>query len=285
VCTKTLQAGGNVQTFVDSLTAGQVGCLRGGSYSGAVTINNPGVTLQSTPGERASITSAGTFTVQPAASGVKVDGLNIAGTAANTLTVRWYGDNGTLTRTDVSNNHTGTTCLFVGGSNHTTLNLHVTLSKIHACGALNNTLNHGVYAGESNGLVMTDDLVYDVGSYAIQLYPQNQNTTLSHLVIDGGTPSVRGGVVIDTDGSVQPTGERVDHSVISYAAQTAGIVARAGSTTATSNCFWQNAGGTISPATGVTQSGNVTADPAFANRTARDYRLGLELRVPRGGRV
>src|SRR3712207_1636152 len=67
------------QKLVDSLAAGQVGCLRAGTYAGDknLFVRKAGITLTSAPNQRATIKSR--VTVQQGSNGVTVSGLRLEG--------------------------------------------------------------------------------------------------------------------------------------------------------------------------------------------------------------
>jgi hypothetical protein len=267
-CTKTLAAGGSVQTFVNSLSTGDVGCLHGGSYSSNFSITNSGFTLTSYPGETATINASSQ--IELSGSNLTISKLKIVGSSG--LTIRVYGDNIVINGNDITNNHNGMSCIIVGGSTIMTHNLTVTGNTIHGCGGAGSTLDHGIYASHFIGMTVTDNLFYNNSGYSIQLYPEATGAIVTHNVIDGGPPSTRGGIVVDAS----PTSDNhdIERNIIAYTVS-GGIVDKSGTgNQANYNCFFSNSSGNIGGGGSISQIGNITADPMFVNRAAGNYRLG-----------
>lgn len=254
--------------LASSLSTGQVGCLRTGSYSGDVTLKADRSTLRSAPGQRATLNLA-MLSVPAGADDVTVSDLNIVGDGTQ-LTTRLTGHRFTFTRNDVTNRNRGRdrigSCILVADAAAVTSGGRITLNRIHGCGTLGSNYGHGIYTQNVNGLLIEDNVIRGVGSYAIQLYPVASNVTVRHNVVDGGLRATRGGIVIDGRGH----NHRVERNVLAYSA-TGAITARVGSGHASvSNCFWSNP----SNASGrITETGGITSNPGFTNRSAGDYRL------------
>lgn len=254
--------------LASSLSSGQVGCLRTGSYSGNVTVGASSATLRSAPGERATL-NLDTLTIPSGATGVTISDLNIVGNS-NALTTRLVGDRFVFTRNDITNKNGGRdaigSCILVAESSTPTRGGAITQNKIHECGAIGSNYGHGIYTQNVDGLLIEDNVIRGVGSYAIQLYPKAANVTVRHNVIDGGLGSIRGAIIIDGAGS----NHRVEQNVIAYT-QVGAVQARVGSGhSSVNNCYFSNP----SNASGnITSSGDITSDPGFANRAASDYRL------------
>lgn len=263
-----------VQKLVGSLSAGQAGCLAAGTYTGNVTLARSSTTLRSVPGVRATL-SLSTLTIPAGANDVTVSDLNIVG-GGGALTMRPIGSRFTITRNDITNRHQGLSCILVGSQADKSLSGTVSRNRIHHCGQVGSTLDHGVYAqnfGRSAstvpGLTVEDNVFHSMGAYSVQLYPNGVGALVQRNVMDGGSPSTRGGVVIDGGTA---SGHRIERNII-VGTRTGGIVQRTGSGhTAKDNCFFQNGGADVS-GSGITRSGNLNADPRFVNRSAGDYRL------------
>ena len=77
----------SVQRLADSLTPGQTGCLRGGTYSeDQVTLSIPGTTLRSYPGERAGLVGRLRVTGdRVGVVGLELDGRNSANLPSPTI--------------------------------------------------------------------------------------------------------------------------------------------------------------------------------------------------------
>ncbi len=81
--------------------------------------------------------------------------------------------------------------------------------------------------------------------------------------------SSRGGLVIDGDNGDQHV---IEHNILAHTNFDAAIIQRTGSGhEANYNCFYDNSASVSGSE--ITQTGNVTADPNFASRSGRDYRL------------
>jgi hypothetical protein len=261
------------QRLVSSLASGQTGCLNAGTYKGNVSIGTAGVTLRSTPGSRATL-SLLTLEIRRGANDVTVSHLRIVG-GGGALTMRPYADRFHIVRDDITNNNAGMTCIIVGGGSVTSHGGEISLNRIHNCGASGNTLDHGIYAanfapGSSGGpgLTISQNVFYQNAGYSVQLYPYDIGALVAHNVMDGGGLSVRGGIVIDGSTAQNDT---ITQNVITYT-KTGAVVQKTGSGhVASKNCFWQNPSNVTG--SGISQTGNVTADPMFVNRGAADYRL------------
>ena len=163
------------QHLADSLSPGQTGCLRSGTYSENVKITVGGsarspVTLRSYPGERARL--IGRLWIAEGADHVTVlrltlNGKNSRGLPSPTVNadhVTFYGN-------DVTNNHTAI-CFILGSSWGRADRAVISRNRIHDCGRLPATnLDHGIYIALSKGSVIKDNLIYDNADRGIQLYP------------------------------------------------------------------------------------------------------------------
>jgi len=77
-CDRTASPGPDAaQRLVDSLSAGQTGCLRAGTYSEDVTVSRPRTSLRPSPGER--VTLVGRLRVAQGADKTTVEGLRLNG--------------------------------------------------------------------------------------------------------------------------------------------------------------------------------------------------------------
>lgn len=255
--------------LASALSGGQVGCLRTGTYSGDVAVTADGATLRSAPGERATLTLA-QLRVPVGADDVTISDLTIIGDGTQ-LTTRLSGNRFTFTRNDVTNGNRGRdqigSCVLVADSGTPSRGGVIRGNRLHECGALGSNFGHGIYAQNVEGLLIEDNIIRGVGSYAVQLYPRAYDVTVRHNVIDGGLGAGRGGIVIDGEGARH----RIERNVIAYTA-TAALTVRVGSGHASvDNCFWGNASNVSGS---ISSSGDLTADPQFTDRAAADYRLG-----------
>jgi hypothetical protein len=267
VCTDTLPAGGDVQAFVDSLAAGEVGCLESGtSVAGGLLVRSAGITLASVPGGRATLEIT-FFNIERGADDVALKRLDIV--TSEVLALRIYGDRALVEQCYFTNRHASGdgACLAVGGSMDTPDGV-LRGNRFEDCGNNDSNLNQALAGLSCTNLTVVDNVFTGGGAYSIQLYPDANDTIVQHNVIDGSNEySVRGSLVADG------TSERhtIEHNIFMYTATTA-VQLRVGSGHAVrNNCFWANVGGDISGT--AEQTGNVVADPELVDRAARDYRL------------
>ena len=268
------------QKLASSLAAGMTGCLRGGRYSSSsyvLDLSKGGYTLRSYPGERATL--VGTVQLRNAASGVTMSKLNFEGTGGEN-TVKIYAADVVFEDNDVTNVWRGKSCMMLGSNAGygQALRVIVRRNRIHECGTPGSTLEHGIYAQNVLNGEIVGNVFWNLAGYAIQLYPNAQGTRFAHNVIDGDSPSVRGGVVFGGDTSYSSKDNIVEYNVITFAATynvTSTWSGAVGSgNIARNNCVWAGKSGNVSTSRGgFTASGNLTNDPLFVSRSSRDYRL------------
>src|SRR3954454_13048718 len=138
------------QKVVESLSAGQTGCLRGGRYREDVEIRSGGragapLTIKGYAGERATV--IGQFEVHKAAPHVVVERLWLDGSGSRTSPIVNASD-ATFRYDDVTNHHTGI-CFILGDSSGDWGRADravIERNRIHDCGRLPATnLDHGIY--------------------------------------------------------------------------------------------------------------------------------------------
>ena len=279
------------QQLLDSLRPGETGCLHGGVYASSrdnVLYPRRGgapdapLTLRSYPGERARL--VGIIDIRHGSDYITLSGLDIEGTGedgANTIKI--YSRGVVLEESDITNAWRGRSCLILGnneGGGQAVAPV-VRGNTFHECGnPENGNQDHGVYAANVLDGEIVDNLFYDSAAYTIQLYPNAQRTRFAHNVVDGSGRSVRGGIVFGGDGRFASSDNVVEKNVIVSAA-TAAITSywegRVGTgNLARDNCVWGSRGDDISREWGFTAVGNRVAQPLFASRGARDYRLARD---------
>ena len=280
-CSRTAWPGsGSAQALVARLSSGETGCLRGGSYSASgpyvLDFSKPGVSVVSYPGERAVLN--GIVVARSGASKVRLADVSIDGDGSQN-TIQVYAADFTLEDSDVTNSWRGRSCLMLGDTSAgAAVRPVIRGNRFHECGAkANGNKDHAIYANQVTGGLITENVFWNSAAYAIQLYPNAQNTVFSHNVVDGGG-SVRGGVIFGSESSGTPSsGNTVENNIITYAA-TYNLESYWGGTpgsgnSARSNCLYAGGAGNIGSTEGYSSQNNTSADPQFQNRAAHDYRL------------
>jgi hypothetical protein len=212
----------HVQALADGLSAGQTGCLLGGSYDEDVSIRHGGragarVTLRGAPGVTATV--RGRFWIANGASYVTVSHLHLDGrNATNLPSPTVNADHSTFIYDDVTNDHAGGIndgdgiCFALGDAHGVwgvatyTIIAH---SAIHDCGTSNNH-NHGVYVAAGRYVRITDNWIYNNADRGIQLYPDAQHTLVRNNVIAGNGD----GVIISGDGRFASSDNMVTNNII-----------------------------------------------------------------------
>lgn len=285
-CDKVAEPGpGAAQQLVDSLSAGQAGCLKGGRYEGNVSIRRGGsgdssrVVLRSFPGERAEI--VGRLTVNGSANFVTVEGLKLNGVTAPSCpsgatctrlpSPTVDGDNVTFQDNEVTNEHVGI-CFNVNSAS----GLVIRRNRIHDCGRMNPVSNHdhGIYLTATDGAQILDNVIYDNADRGVQLYPGADGTVIRGNVIDGNGV----GIIFSGDGGETSDNNVAENNVISNSnirrnveswfpeGPGSGNVAR-------NNCIHNGRLGNIGTQDGFVATRNLIVDPLYVDRGAKDFRL------------
>ena len=276
------------QRLAESLVPGEVGCLRAGRYSVAsgyvLDLDSGGYTLVSYPGERARL--VGNVRVTRSAAGVMFSRLDFEGTGGSN-TVKIYAADVVVEGSTITNLGRGDSCMILGSNDGEGQAARVVVrgNRFHDCGSLaHDNKDHGIYAQNVVDGQIVGNVFWNPAARAIQLYPNAQRTRFAHNVVDGGPPSVRGGVLVGGDSQHASNNNIVEYNVIAYAV-TDNITSnweggRVGSgNIARRNCLWGAGNDNIDrDEGGFTTSGNRVAPPRFVNRRERDYRLRRDSR-------
>jgi hypothetical protein len=186
------------QKLVSSISAGQTGCLRGGTYSTQreVTMDRSGrpdapITLRSYPGERGRISAR--FRIKDSANNILVrkvilDGSNAptcssGGTCDQLPSPSVYGDNVAFEENEVTNRNTGICFLLGSDSYGRARNTTLEGNRIHDCGRVGNNYDHGVYMSATDGARIVDNKIYDNASRGVKISPDSQGTVVRGNII------------------------------------------------------------------------------------------------------
>jgi parallel beta-helix repeat protein len=286
-----------VQHLVGTLAPGETGCLTG-SFSEGVTISTPGITLASTPGQRAKLT--GGLRLNSTANGVTVRDFDIDGYGYPTNTFRIIGpDHVNVLNMDITNrnypNGTGNytaICLLAGAGagfetnpDYTVWDLHIAQSRIHNCG--DDAHEHSIYLESTRNAVIEDNYLYGNNGYGISMYPDAQNTLIQYNVINANSKANRANLTFSGEAAggeySQPHGSdnnTVQYNLITNAATRYNIDAYypTGSlqpthNTVHDNCIWNAPYGNYGSTNAYTQTNNKNNDPQYTNPTNNNYTL------------
>jgi hypothetical protein len=277
----------SVQRLANSLPPGGTGCAREGTYREEVTVSRGGrrgapTTVSSYPGERARL--SGRVVVERGADHVVLSHLDLAGTGLkNDLPSPTVNANDvTFEDNDVSNGDT-TICFIMGAKYYGRADRFVIRrNRIHDCGVVGDNEDHGIYINAATDGQILDNVIYDNhGGRGIQMRIDARRTRVAGNIIDGNSQGVLFG---NGEGSAS-NDNIVENNVISNATTrhnvesyygTDGPVGRGN--VVRRNCLY---GGASSPETGGLQQdrrgfaayANLVADPMFADRSDKDFRL------------
>jgi hypothetical protein len=278
------------QKVVDSLQPGQTGCLMGGTYdlaggtSGSQLKFNRGgtsrapITLQSYPGQTATLTDGPVY-VPHGSDYVDITNLTINTRGAGEVGVQIMGAYDQLTDNDITNHNTPGSCIILGsdtgygGAAYTLVEDNI----IHQCGYNPGDPfeDHGVYDDNTVGTVITNNVFWGMPyGWGVQLYPDSQGTQVTHNVIDNNG----NGVVIGGNSASTSSHNTVANNVISNSTNQYNIQGYWGGAVGTgnvakNNCVFHGNRGDVASSPGFTQSGNLTANPQYADAGSHSYTL------------
>jgi parallel beta-helix repeat protein len=269
------------QKLVSSLSSGQTGCFRGGTYSGQISVSVPNVTLSSYPGERATL--VGYFALNSQASGATVEDLNIDGKGA-VATPQISASNTTFTGNDVTNENTEI-CFTVGGAGYRPDNTVIENNNIHNCGKLPaSNGDHGIYISDATGTIVRDNWIHNNADFGVHMYPNADNSEVTGNVIDSNGE----GVIFAGTGGETSDNNVVEHNIITNSDVRQNVESYWGSgpvgsgNVVRNNCIkgaadpyyaTANGSGIMNPQVGFTASSNLIADPGYVNALAGNYNL------------
>lgn len=273
----------NVQTLVDSLGAGQTGCLRDGNYSdrdNEIEIDTPNVTLTSFPGERATVT--GRVWISKTGDGVTISNLDLNGKNPTVLpspTVN--ADDVVISDNDITNDDTAI-CVSLGSADSygRAARTLVEGNSIHNCGVMPATnQDHGIYVNSSDDAIIRNNYIYDNADRGIQLYPSSQGTLITGNVIDGNGE----GVIFGGSETSASHDNVVENNVITNSKIRDNIDASWGGPVGTGNVARNNCvgggayddgdGGILDGHKGFSTSNNLIQVPQFVNAKGGNYSI------------
>jgi parallel beta-helix repeat protein len=277
-----------LQKLADSLSAGQTGCLRSGTYSGNASLSRGGtagapLTITSYTGERATV--VGKLWIKDSANFVTFSSLNLNGlNASNSSSPAVNGDDVAFVDNDVTNGDSAI-CFNLGATTYGRANRTLIQgNRIHDCGRLPATnLQHGIYVEHATGTRIVGNVIYDNADRGIQLYPDAQASYVARNVIDGNGEGllIAGGA--EDFGPQASSDNVIEQNVITNSLQRSNVESHWGSplvgerNVVRQNCIFggardgQNHG--LAPDVGFTSADNLFADPGFTSRAAKDFTL------------
>jgi hypothetical protein len=268
----------SVQQLVDSLSPGQTGCLRQGTYGGdQVFMHQPDVTLRSYPGERATITAF--FEVYPEAKRARVERLRFESAHnGNAVGVKLQADDTVFADNELTKGGEGI-CL-LAASYTSARRIVIERNRIYNCGPSDSKWDHQVYLGQSRDAVVRWNILSgNGGGWGVHLYGDADGTLIEHNVIDGN----RGGVIFAGDDPDTSDNNTARYNAITYSGPRWNIEGSWGDgpvgtgNTAHHNCVHSN--GPDSPS-GIAEewgfnasSNTVLGGSPYADRARGDYRI------------
>ena len=271
---------GAAQKLVDSLSAGQTGCLRAGTYpQSELRFSRAGrsgapIRLTSYPGERARL--AGFVYIPKGSDYVTVSDLDIDDASTAQTTVQVMATDTVLERLDITN-RSRNTCMSLGSNAGwgQAVRTIVRESRFHDCGepAAGNQ-DHAIYFENVVDGQVVDNLFWNTSAWAIHLYPNARRTTVAHNVIDGnGRGVIFAGDTSKASSDNVVSQNLITNSTVEYNVQSYWGGPVGSGNLARNNCLYNGKAGNVASQSGFTASVNTVADPLYADRAKHDYRL------------
>src|SRR3954454_15025379 len=269
------------QKLASSLSTGQTGCFRAGTFAGQISVSVPSVTLTSYPGERATL--VGYFAIDSQGTGATVEDLTIDGRGA-IATPQISASNTTFSGNEVTNENTEI-CFTVGGAGYRPQNTLIENNNIHNCGKLPaSNGDHGIYISDATGTIVRGNWIHDNADFGVHIYPNGDNSLVAGNVIDSNGE----GVIFAGVGGETSDNNVVEHNVITNSQIRQNVESYWGSgptgvgNVVSDNCIRGTAdayysgsdgAGIQAPQVGFRATSNLVVDPGYANATASDYRI------------
>ena len=272
------------QKLISSLSAGQVGCLRAGTFTGNVKVSRGGASgapIRVTSYDSQPARIVGRLWLAPGANHAVFDHLVLDGRTSGLPSPSIYADDVAFRDNEVTNAHSAI-CFGIGQID---LGWHVTHTRIernhiHDCGKLPAANHdHGIYVENSTDTLIAGNLINDNADRGINLYPNARDTTITGNVIANNGE----GILFSGDFGLATTNTLVQGNVIANSKLRYNVEAwyPTGNTTGfgnavRSNCLFKGMRGNVDgavAASGIAVSGNVVGDPGFTDASHGDFRM------------
>ena len=206
----------SLEELVDELDAGDVGCLRAGTYDGdgdSVYFDTPGAELRSYPGELATITAF--MEVRPDAVDAHLHHLRFdASHHDNEVGIKLQADRTQFTDNELTKGGNGI-CL-LAGSYHPAAGVVIERNRIYDCGPSSSKFMHQIYLQGTRGAVVRwNILTGNAGGWGVHMYSDADDSLIAHNIIDGN----HGGVIFAGGDDDTSDGNVVRNNAITYSQQ------------------------------------------------------------------
>ena len=275
----------SVQQLVDSLSAGQTGCLMSGTYGdpdNLIEVSKGGtesarVVIRSAPSEQAKVHAR--LWIAQGANYITVRDLILDGSSNSKPSPTINGDYVRFVGNEVTNRHRSESCFIVGRPQQVIVTGTVIKNnRIHDCGRLPRTNHdHGIYLSAARDTEIVRNWIYDNADRGIQLYPDAQRTVIKHNVIDGNGQGV---IFSGDDGKASSdttvtnnliTNSKVRYNVESWYPAGNPVGER---NVVVKNCIHSGAKGNIEElSSGYTAYDNLAEEPMYKDRESGNFAL------------
>jgi parallel beta-helix repeat protein len=263
-----------VRRLLDRLAPGQVGCVRGGTYRESITISHGGtsnsrrVTLQSYPGERATL--VGRLYIRRRAPYVTIANMNLNGrNRASLPSPDIVGESDRFIGNDVTNEHTEI-CFILGSPGYgRAKDTLIEGNRIHDCGLRpSRNEDHGIYVADADYTRIVNNVIFNNTDRGVQLYPDAQGTVIEHNIIDENGENIAfGGERTSTNNSLVAF-NLITNSTIGFDVQSyfPGGTPVGVNNVVRDNCIFGGVAGTVAREKGFTAAnlGNKGVNPEYA---------------------
>jgi hypothetical protein len=260
-----------VGKLLAALSNGQTGCLEEGTFVEDVTFPKGGsgsapITLAAAPGAHPVL--KGVLTIPDTTDNIAITGLTLDGaTAAKSASPLIRGDRVALRGNEITN--AGADCITLGDQTFgPAKTASIEGNRIHGCVA-------GIVGRVAESSLVANNFIYDNTGDGVSLFPNGDSITIERNIIDGNAH----GVLFGSDGKVVSINDNVRFNVISnstvgFNVYSAFPAAVGTGNNANQNCLWMGKKGDVAtPPKGFSVKDNVTADPMYVDRAAKNFAL------------